>query len=142
MGQKPNFLPFFCRKSRNCTLTKYTRIPLICLVTLPKNYTKLKKRHHSTILCIKKQGVHGPFIFTSLGGSLRKLCSQLARVRVKPSVCAYFCWLLGRHADGNVLKLNFQHVGFFSAYQARISVHASHFDSRCQKISTRRCRTR
>ena len=30
-----------------------------------------------------------------------KLCSHLARVRVKPRVCAYFCWLLGRHAYGN-----------------------------------------
>ena len=71
-----------------------------------------------------------------------KLCSQLARVRVKPRVCAYFCWLLGRHAYGNAPKWNFQHVGIFSAYQARISVHASHFDWRGQKISTRRCRTR
>ena len=70
-----------------------------------------------------------------------KLCSQLARVRVKPRVCAYFCWLLGRHAYGYAPKWKFQHVGIFSAYQARTSVHASHFDWRGPKISTRRCRT-
>ena len=71
-----------------------------------------------------------------------KLCSQLARVRVKSRVCAYFCWLLGRHAYGNAPKWKFQHVGIFSAYQARTSVHASHIDWRGQQISTRRCRTR
>ena len=41
-----------------------------------------------------------------------------------------FCWLLGHHAYRNAPKWKFQHGGIFSGYQARSSVHASHFDYR------------
>ena len=60
-----------------------------------------------------------------------------ACTRETTRLCVFF-GLLGRHAYGNAPKWKFKHDGIFSAYQARTSVHASHFDWRGQKISTRR----